>query len=649
MAEGISSRKRSVSPGLSSRVPAALMPLLLGLILLVGVGCDVTGPAQEQVIVVNSLEDSASPAAGTTTLRSALAEIGSGGRITFDSALNGGTIELTIVGEAHSILRGELFAMVEGRWEFMGYQERDYGRSALYARKNVIIDASALPDGITLRWAGGEANPARVLAVYGDLVMDNVTVTAGISRYEAISGGTQPYTLGRGGGVAVWGLAVLKNCAIIGNRAEGDENGSRDRGTFGGGIYANRLFMEDCIVSGNAAIGYGAAGGGVYSVGGAADRLIIGSMLVRCVVTGNRVTAQHAYGGGVYTDGGGRGETKNLTLENCTIARNLVEDHPGLPQSPQAQYYYRGGGVYMSNGSLSIQGCTIVENAVTGEPAVFNQRPNMGGGGLAATIGAAHVVEKTEVWHSIVAGNTVNGNPEDLFTGSLVHFHSYGYNLVGRLDSDHILVPIPPWLSLSRKHWPKAGDLDGVSVSEVLALDGVQYHPWAVSVGADAGAPAVLWYPPKGEALNRIPAAAYSADWVLAEYSLAAGQPDDFLNRVLEKLRTEYGSILGDDFGAGFGDLTGVTFYGPAVTWPSNPENAPWIAFWRALDVELGDRLGTIKLGDDFWRLYTSGPLGPNITMRVTTPSRSVRLLDADQRGAARPSGSMGDVGAIEN
>ena len=147
--------------------------------------------------------------------------------------------------------------------------ERDYGKSALYARKNITIDASDLPDGITVMWAGGDSNHARVLAVYGNLTMKNVTITSGYASAEAISEGTQPYTLGRGGGIAVWGIATLEKCTISGNKAEGDLESSRDRGTYGGGIYANGLILKDCIISGNSAIGYGAAGGGIYSVGGA--------------------------------------------------------------------------------------------------------------------------------------------------------------------------------------------------------------------------------------------------------------------------------------------------------------------------------------------------------------------------------------------
>jgi len=167
--------------------------------------------------------------------------------------------------------------------------------------------------------------------------------------------------------------------------------------------------MQDCIVSGNRAIGYGAAGGGIYSVGGADGNHGNNASLSRCVVSGNRVTARHAYGGGIFTLGGGPANLASMRLTNCTIARNLVEDHALLP--PSSQYYYRGGGIYLGGGYLTIESCTIAENQVTGTPAIVSNKPNMGGGGVGATIGNAHVVESMEIWHSIIAGNTLNASP----------------------------------------------------------------------------------------------------------------------------------------------------------------------------------------------------------------------------------------------
>jgi hypothetical protein len=638
--------------------PASLNVALLCLGLLACAGCGTNGSIHS-AITVDSLADADPPPGGAMTLRTAIREIGSGGTITFDPSLNGGTIRLGIVGSDNSPLMGEIYGGTVGM-TFLGYGVRNYGKSALYAAKDLTIDASSLPDGITLTWTGGDANRARVMAVHGNLTMRNVTVTSGHSSFEAIAG-TQPYTLARGGGLAVWGTATLEKCTVSGNRCSGDTDttNSRDRGTYGGGIFANALVMTNTVVSGNAVIGYGAAGGGIYSVGGA-DGQGIPSSLSGCTVSGNRVTAQHAYGGGIFTLGGGPNFLMPLALTNCTIARNVVEDHPGIGEPPGAQYYCRGGGVYMGGGYLSVTGCTVAENRVTGVPAIFSRKPNMGGGGIAATVGNAHVVEDISIRHSVVAGNTLNGAAEDLFTGSVLNFYSHGYNRIGRIDFSQILVPIPPWWSISRKHWPKTGDVDNVAVSDLLDLPNVMRHGSIRSVGTDDGELAALWYPPTGTALDQVPVAEYRVDdIVLAEYQTVQGRKDDFLFHVLDKLSTgEYGGILGSGFGAAYratfeaangASLDNVVWIESPAGWPSDARNIPWINFWRGLDNAIAGRLGSAGLGDGFWGSFPDGPLGDNVTMRVrTTQYGPVRLTGSDQLGNPRPYGLMGDIGAIE-
>ena len=109
-----------------------ILHLLLIITLLI-TGCNESDPRAD--IVVNSNEDTENPPDGTVTLRSALAKAASGQPIVFDADLDGETIRLSIVGEDHTVLRGEVMGMRDepsGPVSYLvGYFDRDYGKSAL--------------------------------------------------------------------------------------------------------------------------------------------------------------------------------------------------------------------------------------------------------------------------------------------------------------------------------------------------------------------------------------------------------------------------------------------------------------------------------------------------------------------------------------
>lgn len=676
---------------------------LLPVVLVAGCGgggsADGGGGSPAPAIVVNSLADSASPPAGTITLRSALATAASGQRITFDPGLDRGTINLSIVAEEHTLLKGEVMGIrnePSGPVSYLvGWFDRDYGRSALVARKNVVIDASALPSGITLAWAGAAQPGARVLAVGGDLTLINVAITGGRSVTEAIVPAgqyPQPWTLARGGAVAVWGVARLENCRLYDNRVRGDFDSSRDRGAFGGAVYADIVDIRNCIISGNSVLGGGAAGGGVYAVGGAEHSRSV-STIDRSSINGNRISGLFAYGGGVYSDGGGIGVSKTMRLSNSTVARNLAEPAPGLPPFLLAMGYWRGGGIYMSNGFLEIESCTVTQNEVYGVPRTDSLGRRNLAGGIAATVGNAHATEHMILGHSIVAGNTVqeiggSRYAHDLFTGSLLYFRSAGYNRVGVLDFRQILVPVGEWGwgTLSRKHYPQTGDVHGTDATSVLDLaNGISYSAGILSAGVGAGDPAVLYYQPAGSALGQVPATSYDVLETLADYVIDAGGTDTFLSIVLSRIESHY--VLPGFAGAFTADfeaylqsvdsdpatpgvqpyvdpagnpiltLAGTRFFGPAQTWPRELENHPYIEFWHRLDAALEARaiagMGPELLGDQAWRaLFSSGYLAENPRIRIsvrTDPRLSVQRLSVDQRGVARPANAPSDIGAIEN
>lgn len=663
------------------------------LVLLVSCICSLR--AADAVITINSTNDVAVPPPGTVTLRSALAQAAPNEPILFAPALDGTTIGLTEVGAEHTPLVGEVMGITNapsGPISYLiGYFERDYGRSALYAKKNVTIDASALTNGVTIAWTGGATNAARVLAIHGDLTLNNVGITGGYSQADDtplfMGGYTQATTRARGGGLAVWGTAQLENCRVYGNTcASALLDPARDAGIFGGGVYADIALISDSIICGNTLSGTGVSGGGVFSVGGAgsADEL---SRIERSVISGNRIEGIFAYGAGVYSDGGGIGNLKTLELENCTIAENRVGiSGPGFLYGSG---YWRGGGVYMSNGRLSLRNCTVVENEVEGVARTNElDKPNLAGG-VAATIGNAHAAESITIGRSIIAGNTVHefggaSYAQDLFTGSLFTFLSEGHNRIGTLNFDQMLVPVGKrtWYSLCRRHYPKTGDIDGVNISNILDLaEGTVRMPGIPNAGVNSSNSAVRFYIPKGSAVDQVPAAPLQLDQTLAEYQ--AGSTDNFLEILLGRLEahysiTNFASTFTADFetflalvdtdpdtpgnqpytdpdGTPILTLDDTLWFGPKAAWPSKLYNYPYIEFWHRLDAALAAEnlpgMGPAGLDDAAWQaLFTPGalPENPNITFYIWTESYSPTPTLKDQEGTTRPRNGLGDIGAIE-
>ncbi len=691
---------------------------LLSLVVLSGLAaCGSSGGGSDggfspsPALVVNSLLDDASPPDGTITLRSALESANSGQRITFDPSLNGGTINLIYVAEEHTVLTGEVMGFDDANniSFLVGYFDRDYGKSALYANKNVVIDASDLADGITINWDG--ADNARVLAVAGDLTLIKVAITGGNSVFDvAADVGQHPddgqtSTLARGAGVAVWGRANLTDCAIYDNHAVGDDQDtSRDGGAYGGGVYADTVTMSNCIVSGNTVVGAGAAGGGVFSVGGRDTGASV-SYIGNSTITENRIAGLFAYGAGVYSDGGGIGRSTRIAVENSTIARNLVEP-PALPPFLMGLLdigYWRGGGLYMSNGYMEVQSSTIVENQVFGKPRINEiDKPNLAGG-IAATIGNAHAVEDMIIGHSIVAGNTVheidgagpggytvaNVYPHDIFTGSVFEFRSMGYNRIGVIDFSQILVPIgePNWLSLSRKHYPQTNDRDGVVAGDVIGAPVMSTVINSAGVQVEPFAP--LYYEPQGNAVDQVPTGNYNATEILGQLEGPAneGRTTLLLPLMLNRIEAAYGQTgFESEFRTYFegyladtdpatagaqqysncnnvtiGTIEQAFWCGPSQTWPAADHNYAYIEFWHHLDRALAgdipgvnvDQLGELGPGlmnDDVWT--TLFALGPNfyngITVTLSQTSLLVDPVDADQLGNARPVNGLGDIGAVE-
>ena len=648
--------------------------------------------------VVTTDDDIAEPGPGTVSLRSALRTADSGDTITFSQDLDGKTITLTLVDQPRSILKGEVMGMREeasGLVSYLvGYFDRDYGHSALYAKKDITVDASALPHGITIEWARDADTHARVMGIYGNLTLKNVTIRGGESVAEDISAinPDQPWSLARGAGLAVWGRLVLEECTIYDNHCVSEDFlQSRDRGAFGGGIYADIVEIHNSVISGNSVTGLGAAGGGIYSVGGAESELER-SLVERSVISGNKISGLFTYGGGLFSDGGSIGNSKQIQLINCTLSKNLVEPLMGLPPFLQTMGYWRGGAMYMSNGALQVQGSTIVDNEVYGFPRTGDLDKTNLAGGIAATIGNAHAVESMTLAQNIITGNTVTevdgsgqavrSYSEDIFSGSLVHFKSNGYNLTGNVNFDQILVPvgIPNWRSLARKHFPQPGDAVDVVFDDVIEY-GV-FSDDILSVGVDSGSPVPLYFIPKDKAVDQVPHL-YSITEQYLEYTSAQGSSDTFLDIVLSRLETVYtldgfkdsfiedfelflstvdidDTLEGlqpytDPSGSPILTLEDTLWFGPEETWPSETANYSYIQFWHRLDGALKlqpiSGMGGELINDTTWaNLFPEGVLAENLSISVQHYPETilVRLSPHDQLGNSRNGDFWGDIGSIE-
>jgi hypothetical protein len=249
--------------------------------------------------------------------------------------------------------------------------------------------------------------------------------------------------------------------------------------------------------------------------------------------------------------------------------------------------------------------------------------------------------------HSILAGNTVNGGESDVYTGSLLHFYSSGYNLVGVLDMSQLLAPIPLWSSLHRRHWPAPGDLAGVALDAVVDRSAAVTDAAVLSAGVGGGAPTALAYPPAGQALNRIPPS-YRVPLVHAQWAPSAGArtPDGkVLTAVVARYRRTHPEVDLPDFG----DLDAIAFKAEPAPWPSLAENADWLVFWRRFDEAVAGRLGpNAGLDNAFWSTFRAHPAEGPVRIRAAATSMTVRPQKTDQLGRGRPLREPADIGALE-
>jgi len=217
---------------------------------------------------------------------------------------------------------GDRIVLADGRYtgalntnlSFLG---KDITLMSANGPSQCIIDCQETGGGFS--FTRGESNQA---VLYGLTIVNGRSVDGGgiyceggsptvsncIVQACRASGSGEP---GRGGGVCVMsGYPVVRNCLILDNQA-GDE----ERHGQGGGVYVGATATARITggkISGNDVLSPDDLGGGIYveaSADGGLDNLTIEN----CVISGNRAGG---YGGGVFLR---RGAVK---IQNCTIVQN---------------------------------------------------------------------------------------------------------------------------------------------------------------------------------------------------------------------------------------------------------------------------------------------------------------------------------------
>jgi CSLREA domain-containing protein len=161
--------------------------------------------------------------------------------------------------------------------------------------------------GVAITGGGGVAEGGGIFAA-GTLGLTNASV---VSNRSDPAGATSGATLNEGGGIFINDHANLTNVTISGNvAARGTGN---IFGPQGGGVFDNGSPTSSFVnvtISGNAAVGSGAQGGGVFYNADANSTTYRNVSLV-----GNSVSGSGSEGGGIFVN-------DELTLKNTIVALN---------------------------------------------------------------------------------------------------------------------------------------------------------------------------------------------------------------------------------------------------------------------------------------------------------------------------------------
>lgn len=256
---------------------------------------------------VTTLEDELDPPGTTghgTSLREAVRDAAPGARISFDSSVFGGDNVITL----------------------------DHARGEIQIDKNIELDGSALPEGITLRSPPGGCRRFYI-GSKAEVRVKRLNFTA---ADIPLRGGKA----GQGAAIFNEGMLILQDCRFI-------KNGC---GANGGAIFTTGgMTMERCVFEGNETL----AIGGAICVKGSTSPV----RAIHCLFAGN---VSHGGGGGAIIVTGRELEGK-VTLEHCTFRGNRATASKNREDMRSADRG-AGGAIRVDKGILEISQCIIAGN-----------------------------------------------------------------------------------------------------------------------------------------------------------------------------------------------------------------------------------------------------------------------------------------------
>ncbi len=222
------------------------------------------------------------------------------------------------------------------------------GGTQLLAESDIAIDASGLPEGITIN--GNQASRILEVAYTRYLSLRNLTLTGGFANGDGVEG--------HGGAIYNRGRLDLHGVTIHGNTA--NNSGGAIYHQKVGSLEPSTLTLTRCTISGNSATW----GGGIFNQSTA--------VLNHCTVTAN--TSSFNSGPGIYNH---YSSGPSLTINNCIVAGNTDGDFSSADiSSDSSQFTSLGANLIGDDSAVTgLTGDDIVNPAPLLAPLADNGGP----------------------------------------------------------------------------------------------------------------------------------------------------------------------------------------------------------------------------------------------------------------------------------